>query len=93
MSRLIRSQGYEVAVMLTSFQAYSPSEYCAQIGDYWSGVDQLGPGHYFGSNIHPYEVMFAKANRGIDDGLLNHFTNWHYNISESSWEKCSRNRV
>lgn len=85
MARLIRSQGYDVDVMLTSVHSYTPAEYCDKLGPL---SDHLSPNNYFGSNVHPYEVIFAKANRGIDDEFLSHLTDWHYHMNETSWEKC-----
>jgi cephalosporin hydroxylase len=41
------------------------------------GGDPLVAAGYFGLNIHPYEVIFIKANRGIDDLLLEQLTDWH----------------
>lgn len=79
--------------MLTSVHSSSPAEYCNpdQAGEV---DDHLKSGGYFGSNVHPYEIMFAKANRGIDDNLLTLFTNWHYRMpNQTSWEKCSRRLV
>lgn len=87
MARLIRSQGFKVDVMLTSVHSYTPAEYCDRAGPQ---SDHLVQGGYFGSNVHPYEVIFAKANRGIDDGLLSHLTAWHYNMNQTSWDKCAR---
>ncbi|KAF3765025.1 hypothetical protein M406DRAFT_356769 [Cryphonectria parasitica EP155] len=89
MARLIRSQGFEVDVMLTSVHAYTPKEYCEVLGPQ---SDHLGAGNYFGSNVHPYELIFAKANRGIDDALLDHLTEWHYTMNDTSWDKCGRDR-
>lgn len=84
-ARLIRSRGYEVDVMLTSVHSLSPAEYCHKLGPI---NDHLVNGGYFGSNVHPYELIFAKANRGIDDSLMEHLTSWHYNMNETSWDKC-----
>lgn len=90
LTRLIRSQGYEVDVMLTSVHSANVADYCNpdRAGD---ADDHLKSGGYFGSNVHPYEIMFAKANRGIDDNLLTLFTAWHYQMkNQTSWDKCSR---
>lgn len=90
LTRLIRSQGYEVDVMLTSVHSADVADYCnpERAGD---ADDHLKSGGYFGSNVHPYEIMFAKANRGIDDNLLTLFTAWHYQMkNQTSWDKCSR---
>lgn len=85
MARLIRSKGYEVDVMLTSAHSILPADYCDIVGPV---NDHLSNGGYFGSNVHPYELMFAKANRGIDDVLMELLTTWHYNMNETSWDKC-----
>lgn len=87
MARLIRSQGYDVDVMLTSVHAATPDNYCDKKE---SQIDTLSNGGYFGSNVHPYELIFAKANRGIDEGLLSHLTEWHYAMNETSWDSCGR---
>lgn len=87
MARLIRSKGYEVETMITSTHVVAMADYCSMPGANW---DTLSAGGYFGSNIHPYEVVFAKANRNIDDNLLGHLTNWHNSMNESSWDKCRR---
>lgn len=87
MARLIRSQGYDVDVLMTSYHAMAPDAYCRQAA---TQLDTLKNGAYFGSNMHPYEIVFAKANRGIDQGLLEHMTNWHSAMNATSWEKCGR---
>ncbi|CAN8100388.1 unnamed protein product [Discula destructiva] len=91
MARLIRSQGYVVDVMLTSVHSSNAEVYCnpERAGHQ---DDHLKPNAYFGSNVHPYEIMFAKANRGIDDNLLTLFTDWHYQMNETSWDKCAKRR-
>lgn len=76
--------------MLTSVHSGEVADYCNpdKLGN---PIDHLSHGGYFGSNIHPYEVMFAKANRGIDDNLLALFTSWHYQMkNQTSWAKCAR---
>lgn len=87
MATLIRSQGYKVDVMLTSVHAYTPDEYC-EIAN-WPG-DHLQPGQYYGSNVHPYEIIFAKANRGVEQTMLDLLTAWHYNMNDSSWDRCGK---
>lgn len=87
MARLIRSQGYEVDVMMTAYHAMTPDVYCQQPA---TRLDTLKNGGYFGFNMHPYETVFAKANRGIDENLLQHMTSWHYSFNETSWDKCGR---
>lgn len=88
MATLIRSQGYKVDVMLTSVHAYSAEEYC-EIADYPG--DPLQPNQYFGSNVHPYEIIFAKANRGVEQTMLDLLTAWHYNMKkDASWDRCGK---
>lgn len=91
MARLIRSQGYLVDVLLTSVATTNADLYCNE--DRAGPVeDPFKPGSYFGADVHPYETIFYKANRGLDDTLLGLFTDWHLQMNESSWDKCSRRR-
>ncbi|KFY26093.1 hypothetical protein V493_04271, partial [Pseudogymnoascus sp. VKM F-4281 (FW-2241)] len=39
--------------------------------------DWLGKGSYFGSFVHPYENLFMKSHRHIDDNVLENLTKWH----------------
>ncbi|KAB5526486.1 hypothetical protein GE09DRAFT_1010040 [Coniochaeta sp. 2T2.1] len=83
---LIRSEGYEVDVLLTSFQAANdPSTYCEENGN---PDDVMYDGHYFGTSVHPYETLFLKANRGISDATMSVLTRWHLRQSVSSWTFC-----
>jgi len=41
----------------------------------WGG-DSLYTGGYYNGNINLYEVIFIKANRNIDDNLIDRYTNW-----------------
>lgn len=87
MAALIRSKGYKVDVMLTSVAAYTPDEYCDKMD---SPDGHLMPGGYFGYNVHPYETIFPKGNHKADKGLLDHMTEWHYNMNDTSWNRCGR---
>jgi len=40
------------------------------------GGDHYFPGNYNGININPLEVIFYKANRGVDDQLLTKYGEW-----------------
>lgn len=44
---------------------------------------------YYGSNLHPYEALFIKANRNIDPAMIDSFTKWHGQMNYPSWESCS----
>lgn len=85
LTELIRQQGYEVDVLLAAFQAETPTTYCAANGN---PEDILYEGHYFGTNVHPYELVFIKANRNIDPTLLDKMTSWHLSQNTSAWDTC-----
>ncbi|KAK7734019.1 hypothetical protein SLS53_008014 [Cytospora paraplurivora] len=85
MARLIRSQGYKVDAMLTSVHILGAAEYCERAA--WP-TDHLWNGMYFGFNVHPYEMLFMKANRDIDPELVKRFTEWHLRDRSNSWDTC-----
>ena len=39
--------------------------------------DPLYKNQYFSGNVNIYEIVFVKANRGIDDALIDRYTDWH----------------
>ncbi|KFY08232.1 hypothetical protein V492_06413, partial [Pseudogymnoascus sp. VKM F-4246] len=39
--------------------------------------DWLGKGSYFGTFVHPYENLFMKSHRHIEDTVLDNLTKWH----------------
>lgn len=85
---LILSQGFEVDVMMTApHSASSFDEFCDWIG---RPDDFLYSGRYLGTNIHPYETIFMKANRDIDPVLLERLTEWHLSGKMTSWDACGR---
>ena len=85
-TKLIRSQGYEVDSFLTAFQAATPTTYCEENG---YPEDILYDRQYYGANIHPYETVFIKANRNIDPTLLKDMTKWHLEQNTTSWDTCA----
>ncbi|KAK3935501.1 hypothetical protein QBC46DRAFT_397422 [Diplogelasinospora grovesii] len=87
-TQLIRSQGYEVDVLLTAFHAAkTPASYCEENGN---PDDILYDGQYFGTTVHPYETVFIKANRDIGPATLSAMTRWHLAREMSSWDTCRR---
>lgn len=61
-------------------------------GDFWrscSDEDWLGPGSYFGTFVHPYENLFMKSHRHIEDTVLDRLTEWHDGWGYSSYDVCS----
>lgn len=90
-TQLIKSQGYEVDVMLTSVHgANDPSTYCEENNN---PDDVLYDGRYFGTSVHPYETIFIKANRGIEQNTLEVMTQWHLNMKSSSWDTCIASQI
>jgi hypothetical protein len=60
-------------------------------GDFWKSCtdeDWLGPGSYFGSFVHPYETLFMKSHRHIEDTVLDRLTEWHDGWGYSSYDVC-----
>ncbi|RKO91776.1 hypothetical protein BDK51DRAFT_21188, partial [Blyttiomyces helicus] len=72
-TRLVREAGFKVDVMMSSFHNGRDAVANCSTGDvnFHNG--------YYGNDIHPYEVMFIKSNRLIDDDVLKLYTEWHDN--------------
>jgi len=70
---IIRNAGYEVDIMLTRF--HSISHYMEKC-DPTKNEDVLRDKGYGGINVHPYETIFMKTNRGIDPLMLDTLSNW-----------------
>jgi hypothetical protein len=86
LTELVRSQGYEVDVMTTSFHAASePIKYCEEFDN---PPDNQYDHAYFGTNIHPYETVFFKANRDIDPVTIQDLTDWHLRMKTNAWDTC-----
>lgn len=86
-TRLITSQGYAVDVLMTAFELSAGAgieEYCKN-GQF---EDILYDKKYYGTNIHPYETIFIKANRDIDPTLLEKLSDWHRRNGLSGWDTC-----
>ena len=81
----IRSKGYKVDVMMSVFQTEPNYEWiqCKE------GLnDFLWPGSYYGFNVHPYETLFVKSHRGIEDEMLDRLSEWVHQSSYSSYDVC-----
>lgn len=60
-------------------------------GEFWKSCteeDWLGPGSYFGTFVHPYENLFMKSHRHIEDTVLDRLTEWHNGWGYSSYDVC-----
>lgn len=80
---LIRGAGYNVSAMMAAFE--NPT----YIDDCKLPVDPLYDRQYFGTNIHPYETIFTKANRDIDPLLIDLMTKIHVSSQGGrSWDNC-----
>jgi hypothetical protein len=50
--------------------------------------DLLYEGKYYGTNVHPFELVFMKTNRRIDDFGLEKLTEWVDGIGYESYDYC-----
>ncbi|KAK0722321.1 hypothetical protein B0T26DRAFT_674041 [Lasiosphaeria miniovina] len=82
---LIRDAGYEVDVMMAAFHA--SANYIDECDSSANG-DVLRPGAYFGTDVHPYELVFMKTNRGVNPVQVGRLTEWHLARNLTSWETC-----
>jgi hypothetical protein len=79
-SREIIKKGYNIACMMKGMENidYQETKTNNLAFDYGSGNgDMTYDGSYFGISIHPYEVIFIKANRGISPHVINQYSNFH----------------
>ncbi|KAI0025380.1 hypothetical protein F4780DRAFT_774848 [Xylariomycetidae sp. FL0641] len=93
----VRAAGYGVAALMAAFfGSGGDSDDEAEDDDYYFArrcPDHPGDlqfaGQYFGTDIHPYETLFVKANRGIDPATLDLLTEVHAaRFAGRSWELC-----
>lgn len=82
----LRSKGYSVDVMLSVFQTERDYKYA----DCDNPDDFLFQGNYFGFNVHPFETLFVKSHRGIDDAMLEKLSAWQDLAEYSSYDACRR---
>lgn len=83
---VIQAAGYKVDVLMTAMHSEkTPEEFCRANPD---AGDLLFNGRYFGSNVHPYETVFIKANRDVDTKLLDKMTEWHLKMGGNSYDSC-----
>lgn len=92
MTGKIKEAGYKVDTMMQEFHGQ------ADFADSCKGRDRLLEGAYpgglqgKGSFIHPYETLFFKANRGIQEKLLGKLTEWTDAAGYSSFDVCQNSR-
>ncbi|KAK1980874.1 hypothetical protein LZ30DRAFT_782457 [Colletotrichum cereale] len=78
-------QGYKVDLMMAAFQ--KSKNYIEECDTSQNG-DVLWNGRYFGSNVHPYETIFIKANRDVDPTLIENLTAWQQASGFNSYSVC-----
>jgi hypothetical protein len=84
---LIRAAAYEVDVIMSAFHGNEEGiagyeEKCFESGDV------LFPGSYYGMDLHPFDTVFAKTNRGTGELVLEHLTQWTKARKYSSYDHC-----
>ncbi|KAK7908290.1 hypothetical protein PG985_015593 [Apiospora marii] len=84
---VIRGAGYEVEALMSAFTK-SRRNYADECAEH-PVADVLYDHQYYGSNVHPYETIFMKANRDIDPVLIYDLSDWHVNGAfPNSWDMC-----
>ncbi|KAI9049305.1 hypothetical protein LZ554_007150 [Drepanopeziza brunnea f. sp. 'monogermtubi'] len=82
---LIRAAGYEVDALMNAYhglESYENGKTC------FENRDVLFDGGYFGINVHPFETVFLKANRGLAPLTLEKHTEWTNRRNYSSYDYC-----
>ena len=82
---LIRSAGYEVDVLMAAY--HSIPDYEEACRD-WLDGDVLYHEHYYGMDLHPFDSVFTKTNRGSDPLVLAKMTEWTDQRNYSSYDFC-----
>lgn len=85
-SALIKAAGYKLDVMMGAY--HSSKDYEKECDTTHNG-DVLTDHAYYGTNVHPYETIFLKTNRGIDPDNLKKMTEWENGSQYSSYDYCS----
>lgn len=52
--------------------------------------DFLFENNYYGFNVHPFETLFIKSQRGIADNMLQKLTAWVDMSGYSSYDVCGK---
>lgn len=87
-TRKIKDAGYKVDVMMQEFQSEEGfAEECTGLDRNWEGAYDHGI-RGSGMNLHPYETLFFKTNRQIDEKLIDHLTMWTDGAGYSSYDVC-----
>ncbi|KAL8715349.1 MAG: hypothetical protein Q9220_000682 [cf. Caloplaca sp. 1 TL-2023] len=88
----IKKAGYQVDAMMQEFQKEADfSDVCMGEDRNWQGAYDGGVKGQ-GMDLHPYEMLFFKANRHITEKLVDHLTTWTDEAQYSSYEVCRNAR-
>jgi hypothetical protein len=82
---IVRDAGYDVDVMLTRFHSRPHYiQYCNPEED----ENMLLENGYNGINVHPFETLFMKTNRGVSPLVIERLTEWIDGAKYSSYDVC-----
>ncbi|ROV89258.1 hypothetical protein VSDG_09072 [Cytospora chrysosperma] len=84
-TRVMFEAGWKVDLMMTAFHGIANY---STVCDPQQHGDLLFNGKYFGTNVHPYETVFAKSNRNIDPLLMERLSEWQWASGWKSWDSC-----
>ncbi|OWP01189.1 hypothetical protein B2J93_5469 [Marssonina coronariae] len=80
---LLQTAGFKVNPIMMAY--HTSEKYEEQCG---SVPDLLGPGDYYGMDLHPYDTIFHKTNRGLNELVLERLTSWADQSGYSSYDAC-----
>lgn len=83
---LMKTAGYEVDAVMKAYHGIEGYENVCKKG--LEKGDVLLPDGYWGTNIHPFDTVFAKTNRKIDPAVLRRLTEWTEKTGYSSYDYC-----
>lgn len=85
-THVILEAGYTAMPMMAMFHA-DEENFVAHCDTTVNG-DLLFNNKYAGTNVHPYETIFQKTNRGVDPITVQRLTEWHDQRNYSSYDFC-----
>ncbi|TVY22045.1 hypothetical protein LARI1_G000095 [Lachnellula arida] len=84
-SSLVKAAGYKVDAFMS---AYHNMERYEEVCNSSRKGDVLWDKKYFGTNVHPFETLFMKSNREIDEVGLARHSEWVAERGYSSYDFC-----
>ncbi|KAI4261160.1 MAG: hypothetical protein L6R42_003638 [Xanthoria sp. 1 TBL-2021] len=89
----IKKAGYKVDAMMQEFQGDADfADDCKGADRLWEGAYPDGKQNGPASFVHPYETLFFKANRRVQEKLLGKLTEWTDAANYSSYDACRNPR-